>query len=154
MTPRIGAAVAAIKDQQCLSRSAPFYLILDKASWNSGGSKPIDFGRRSGEVELPSSIENAVAGDIEQQHFFGVAIEKEVLYPLQELVRRRVQEHLHIESGDGLIGQSACELLGAGRWRPQSAEPRVIVLVGSYDKSARLGRCCRVARHIALPPLD
>jgi hypothetical protein len=90
--------------------------------------------RVSGVAESALFVLDSLAGKVKQEQIVTLAVAEKVFDVLTYLVRRFVQQRLHLKAADGRFFQDHRQSLGILRWRDQLAQACVPVLVAGDDQ--------------------
>nr|WP_239138912.1 hypothetical protein [Actinoplanes regularis] len=114
---REGAAEAAIQDHYLLPGPALVEPVQQPGRVDRGGAEPAFDGVGGSEVQAAAGVENAVAGEVDQDQVAPVTTGEEFVDPAADLVFRAVEYLGDGEPADGRIGEDLGDsgrILGRG----------------------------------------
>ena len=128
------AAVAAVEDEQLLSRRAVLELVVEPLGRNGGRREQPALRVHAGVVEPSAVVEDTVAGQVDKQQVLRAAAGAELGDPTEQLGGGQVEQSPHLEGADGGIVQHRGERLGVVAGCPQSLQGRIPVVPGGDDE--------------------
>ena len=133
---RKGTAEAAVQDHHLLARPAVFELVEHPARLDPRGREPILDRVPRREVEPPTQVDHAVAGQVDEEQVIRATVGEEVLDRQPDLLRLLVDHRGHRKTPDLGIGQDVTQVCRVPSRRTQPPKGRVDV-IGDSDHQRR-----------------